>query len=540
MGQNSLRTNGLNMGKSLERLSTGLRVNRASDDAAGLSVSEQMRTQIRGTAMAKRNAQDATALLQIAEGAMNEIQSVLQRGREISVQAANDTLTETDRGYLQQEVDALLSELNRINDSTQYNGKQILSGGVDSELADSITEGLQGGWLAAAEALISTRYGISGDGRNLNISIESNGAGGTAAYVSAAYGADGRAVGDIDLVIDADDFEPGYDAATNPSGGTAPYYADRIIAHEMVHAIMAVTTGNTNSPTWFAEGAAELLTGAEERLWGSINGNKTNTQALIDANPLSSGWNGTSDAYSVAYLGARYLDEQATGGMSAILQGLDDGTYTSLDDAIASTTSFTGLSDFENTFNASAGQIYIDAETNIDGTGTGAIDNENATADAVVPNNTGSGSEDELTGFVEVYEETSEPLQFQIGANEVEGTDTIASTLSSVSAEALAISEANVESGLAAIASITLFDSAISAVSQKRSDVGALINRLDHAMSNLDNQNYNTQDAESRIRDLDFSEETTEFTKNQILTQSATSMLSQANGNKSQLLSLLG
>jgi flagellin len=130
--QNSLANAQNNLGKSLEKLSTGLRINRASDDAAGLSVSEQMRTQVRGLDRAKGNAQDGIALLQIAEGAANEISDILQRQRELAVQSANDTLTTTDRSYLDQEFNSLTAEIGRISNSTQYNGQTLIAGGSSS------------------------------------------------------------------------------------------------------------------------------------------------------------------------------------------------------------------------------------------------------------------------------------------------------------------------------------------------------------------------------------------------------------------------
>ncbi|NLB63861.1 MAG: flagellin, partial [Fibrobacter sp.] len=121
------------MGKSLEKLSTGLRVNRASDDAAGLAVSERLRAQVRGMDRAKMNAQDGIALLQIAEGAANEIEAILQRQRELAVQAASDTLTSADRSYLSQEFEQLTKEIDRIADATQYNTKVLLSGDFDTD-----------------------------------------------------------------------------------------------------------------------------------------------------------------------------------------------------------------------------------------------------------------------------------------------------------------------------------------------------------------------------------------------------------------------
>jgi flagellin len=124
----SLYKSNREMGKSLEKLSTGLRINRASDDAAGLGVSENLRSKIRGVGQAQRNAMDGTSMLQIAEGAANEISDVLQRMRELSVQSANDTLTSTERAYANQEFTALRTEVDRIAKVTNYNGKELISG----------------------------------------------------------------------------------------------------------------------------------------------------------------------------------------------------------------------------------------------------------------------------------------------------------------------------------------------------------------------------------------------------------------------------
>lgn len=125
--QNTLNITGTNMQKSLEKLSSGLRINRAADDAAGLSVSEGLRAQIRGSGMAQRNANDGLAMLQIAESGTQQITDSLQRMRELAVQSSNGTYTNTDRGYIQQEYAALASEINRIASATTYNGIQLLS-----------------------------------------------------------------------------------------------------------------------------------------------------------------------------------------------------------------------------------------------------------------------------------------------------------------------------------------------------------------------------------------------------------------------------
>ena len=114
--------------KSINRLSTGLRINSAADDAAGLAISEKMRAQIRGLDQAASNAQDGISMIQTAEGALNETHSILQRMRELSVQASNDTLTQQDRGYIQLEVDQLKEEVTRISNTTQFNKKKLLDG----------------------------------------------------------------------------------------------------------------------------------------------------------------------------------------------------------------------------------------------------------------------------------------------------------------------------------------------------------------------------------------------------------------------------
>lgn len=123
----SLMKTNREMGRSLEKLSTGLRINRSSDDAAGLAISENLRSQVRGVAQAQRNAMDGTSMLQIAEGAANEISDVLQRMRELAIQSSNDTLTSTERAYANQEFSSLKTEIDRISNVTNYNGQQLIS-----------------------------------------------------------------------------------------------------------------------------------------------------------------------------------------------------------------------------------------------------------------------------------------------------------------------------------------------------------------------------------------------------------------------------
>ncbi len=168
---NALRAVDRQMQKSLEKLSTGLRINRASDDAAGLSVSEQLRTQVTGLAMGGRNAQDGVSLVNIAEGALTELESMIQRMRELSVQASNDTLTSLERGYIQVEFDQLRGEIDRIVGATQFNSMNLLDG--------SAPWGTTGGVLHVGPNNVTTSdvimVTIAGVNTNqLNISMNQN------------------------------------------------------------------------------------------------------------------------------------------------------------------------------------------------------------------------------------------------------------------------------------------------------------------------------------------------------------------------------
>ncbi|WP_283153292.1 flagellin [Guptibacillus hwajinpoensis] len=131
---NQMGSNQLNASKNMEKLSSGLRINRAGDDAAGLSISEKMRGQIRGLEQASRNAQDGISLIQTAEGGLNETHSILQRMNELATQAASETLSTNDRGAIQEELDALITEVDRISDTTKFNGEKLLDGGFGAQL----------------------------------------------------------------------------------------------------------------------------------------------------------------------------------------------------------------------------------------------------------------------------------------------------------------------------------------------------------------------------------------------------------------------
>ncbi|WP_108652164.1 flagellin N-terminal helical domain-containing protein [Dongshaea marina] len=253
--------------QAMERLSSGMRINSARDDAAGLAIATGMSSQIRGLNQAIRNSNDAISVLQTADGALNSITTDLQRIRELSIQAANETNSLQNKQALQAEVDQLLSNIEATAFDSQFNGislfrRDTLMPEVD-ENKQAVVDGLFSAWFAQSEAMITELYGLTADGSKLNINLSDTPDPDLLASVSGTVGADGKTE-NMFLNIDMSDFPIGL----RPDGGEPPFYSDRIIAHEMVHAVMGRTMNFNALPTWFKEGTAEFIHGADERVWG--------------------------------------------------------------------------------------------------------------------------------------------------------------------------------------------------------------------------------------------------------------------------------
>ncbi|MEG6584981.1 flagellinolysin [Dendrosporobacter sp. 1207_IL3150] len=523
--------------KSLEKLSSGLRINKAGDDAAGLSISEKMRGQIRGLGQASRNIQDGISMLQTAEGGLNEVHAILQRGRELSVQAANGTLTTNDRQSIQDEVKQILSEVDRIANTTQFNSINLLnvSQGSSTDMQQVLTA-LKTVWLQNSEQLIQAQYGLSADGASLEIVLDQA----PQAYLAAVsynLDVDGKAINQ-QLHIDMSDFLP----ATLPNGGTAPMYDDRIIAHEMVHAIMGRTMNFGSLPKWFKEGTAEFIHGADERLAGDIalNGGGA-AGAMAVENAIGDGTDGTwvndSLHYSAGYAAVKYLDATLTGGILGLMTYLKTNSTDTLDQALAAEGTYANIAAFIADFNgagASNGSAFIQT-LNLADADTGAIGGGSATT--VVDDTTHALTDNPLTNFAELWPTITsgaDPLKIQVGANSG-GNMNIA--LTNVTTAAMALT--NVDLVNQASDAITQFDSAIGYVSSERSRIGAMQNRLEHTMSVTLNTEENITASESRIRDVNMAKEIMLFSKENILTQAATSMLAQANQQPQGILQLL-
>ena len=536
--QRSMRTHDTGQAKLIERLSSGTRINRASDDAAGQAITSRMTSSLRGTSQAMRGLSDATSMLQVADGAMASVTDTLQRLREMAVAAGNGSYTDADRGALQKETQALLQHITQVGTDTRFNGEAVFSQDTVSiggdERRRAVLDGLQSGWLSSAEDMIKQHYGIMGDGAKLTVNLDTtDGAYNVLASVSGT--SSGGKLNNLHLNIDMADFG----TAATPDGGSAPLYSDRIVAHEMVHAVMGRTMNMGALPQWFVEGTAELINGADERLAGA--GSMAGVVATIAGGGFS---------YEGGYAASRYLHDRmkdlgVEGGIKGIMQYLNNNQSANLDAALNAVSNgvYTSNAAFLADFGAN-GEQFINTKMNLTNADTGAIGGLDADggpvrdARAVVPASGTSNASDGLAGFSVVYPDeggASGVRRVQVQAGDNAG-DLIDLQFSSMNARALGL--ANLDLTRSSVALLTI-DRALEFVNEQRVRTGASSNRLDLAASALETGSQNMQAARSRIQDTDYASDTARLTRTQILQQAASAMLAQANGQPRSILSLL-
>ena len=524
------------LARSLERLSSGLRINSAADDASGLSISTKMGAQIRGLNRSVQNITDSIGWVQTTEGALHEVSALLQRGRELAVQAASDTLTNGDRQNVQQEITQILAEVQRIATTSEYNSMKVFDTSPVSNgnaLERKIIDNLKRSWLAQGEKLVKDMFGLEADGNSLEIVFVNDPAPG--AFNAAVSGmiVAGRTENmqlRINLAQWTDTNWPNGDIGIGPGN-----YQDRVIAHEMVHAVMGRNMNMSTLATWFKEGAAEFIHGADERLAIEI---ANSSAAAVVADVADGTWESDSSDYAGAYAAVRYLHAEAkaqghAGGIREILGDLAGGM--SLDAAIANRTTHASEAAFRAAFGAN-GAAFI-GTMDLTNTDTGAIGGLDAdggaikTAQSVVPDVDGY-SNDPLLRFAEVFPSygvglsgRSDPMRFQLGSGAGETMDV---SKVNVTIGALGISELDVS--VSASTAITKFDDAIQQVARERSRLGAVQNRLQHALSVNQINSENTAASNSRIQDADVALEMVALTRNQILNQASTALIIQASG----------
>ncbi len=586
---NQLNTNNTLMNNSLQKLSSGYRINSAADDAAGLAISEKMRGQIRGLDQANANAQDAISMTQTAEGALDETTSILQRMRELAVQASTDTLTEDDRTAVQDEMDALTSEINRIGNTTEFNTKKLLKGdgttNLDNTNISGIAGNLAGGTdmvktqantittiataantVAAADTLITTVSGVTmtltfavgsttnGDaGEAYNVTSTSATINGTGTGADATYTAtNGKTKLAVDIaaayqdIIDKNDILKGqYTATADTATGVVTIQAVKGGTFDGVAGAVSVYSGT--------------LVGTEATAGTATAGTTTSAVAASKTIALNSF---STDATISALVGSGFT----VNGQQVEFYNANDGAYTgtaigiNISDALAATatqdqalaaTIATQLGSKIDgvTFTASTSNLIITAsEGGADGNSITLSDGgvqENFEATFQIGANTGQtmslSIEDMRSKALEVSSTTSGG---SITVEDSDGNDVTAyykSVMSVTDGTSDTESEYSLDVSTAekATAAISVIDDATSTVSATRSKLGAVINRLEHTINNLTTTSENMTSAESRIRDVDMASEMATYTNKSVLNQAATAMLAKANQQPQQVLSLL-
>ena len=473
--------------KSTEKLSSGYRINRAADDAAGLSISEKMRGQIRGLNQASTNAQDGISLIQTAEGALNESHSILQRMRELSVQAANGTETDDDREAVQNEIEQLQSELTRISDTTEFNTMKLLDGSQSgSKVQVSVSKSAAGN-LTEEPATKST-------------------------FTTAAVTAVAAAKESTYSVTTLDKNGNATTTSVTVTGQNDKAKDAASIVTELKKTSLADTFDITSDTTT----GAITFTAKEAGVTPSIAlvSQDGTSVAPAKSTPGTEAYNKISENIQV-YDGAKD-------------KNIEDSIFTVNGEKFAYVTDASKLGDNNKDVN------YVVAKATVD-------EDAGKAMAALINSKTGIAAESDGKGALSLKPSataTGKGIELQIGANEGQ---TMNFTLDDMSADALGVGAGKVDLSTQdkAKTATTTIDAAIKKVSKARGQMGAVQNRLEHTINNLDTASENLQTAESRIRDTDMAEEMVNYSKNNILAQAGQSMLAQANQSNQGVLTLL-
>lgn len=533
--------------KATEKLSSGYQINRAGDNAAGLAISEKMRSQIRGLSQATKNANDGISLIQTAEGGLNETHSILQRMRELAVQSANGTYhDDTDREAIQLEVDALKSEIDRIASSTEYNGMKLLDGSLGGTTTGTTDFGARYGVLISANTVVDgannkLKENLSLEGATLTSSV--NGVTVTLADTASGVGGENAqwdAAGTTltinlkagqsysqsqinDLIKNATMAKA--DAAGTPQASTP---ADvELKLKSGVFTFQKAETFKTSAGVRAASDDTDLV----EYL---INGTDQNDGYADTIKFTSNNYGEDTRKLKIATDVAAGKEWVATTTANNEGTGIKDGEFTL---HLATGVEYTE-EDIQNLLKQ-AGLDYTvtltDSKTP-DGDKSfyaqKVVAEADATAIEIGKTTAGAGlGSDKLTG-------TGKGLTFQIGANGVED-QRVTLSVGDMSSTSIGVGGADVSTQDAANKAIDMVDAAVKTVSMQRAGLGALQNRLEYTVNNLTTTNENLTAAESQIRDTDMATEMINYTKNNILQQASQAMLAQANQQPQAILQLL-
>lgn len=610
--------------KSSEKLSSGYKINRAADDAAGLSISEKMRKQIKGLNKASSNAQDGISAVQTAEGALTEVHSMLQRMNELATQASNGTNSDTDRKAIQDEIDQLTTEIDRVAETTKFNETYLLKGNAqgtssdkyvnahDAGLAGKLTD--NGGGTATFKLdkaledgqkvnIAGTEYTIGSKEANtdgykkktdldtMKVSVgDSITTGGTTKTLVNKI-ANAVGIYNTDDTIEIDGKTYTIASATDLSDATPKLSA----ADAVLMVNDALAAGKTAKHTSTKLDAGMFAAGAATNvdIVSSIGGNDVSTLTVnaatkgsVTAQELNGGANiASGDIVTISgeKLTATTGDPANMSAIKDVVKQLKNGDSITIGGKTFDIKDQTNVGANQLTVNDALGLLNNNDEVSI----TAVTDNaKNALSTANLKSTTTytavetkvAGSDENLLSETDAYAKMAEELtkassigtdtaatvksnnsgeftitkgtvnvkdalsfSLHVGAD-ADMTNKITVDLDSMNAASLGVKGLKIQddNGASATYAIDAIADAISKVSSQRSALGAVQNRLEHTIANLDNVAENTTSAESAIRDTDMATEMVNYSKNNILAQAGQSMLAQANQSTQGVLSILG
>ena len=553
-----LGSNNAAASKNLEKLSSGLKINKAGDDAAGLAISEKMRSQIRGLDMAQKNSQDGISLIQTAEGSLNETHAILQRMRELADQSANGTNTADDRKAMQNEVAQLKEEIDRIGNTTEFNTQKLLNGnlsgaggseGINSVSGSQVFKQSAGALTGVdASGVITTAGGTNAidysakdalviDGKKITVDWSKHLTEADKSVLTGDFGtnamdatASGKVRDVLERVINAAIDESGtgveHITVTDATPGTFKFESgskgndskvELYIGDTSVDSNAKLADGVTNAA---ASGSIlDVFVGAGVETTATVT-QTDGTNKVLDAVQAT-------DKFTININGeTREVTVGATAAGKTDANELADELAKVINTQIADMNTkggFTGTSkeikDVE--VKADNGRLVITSPS-------GPIEFGDVTNGNVLSNLGLDKTSREAAG--------NGAMTFQIGANKGQ---TISFSIADMRTSALGVSGIDITSATGSQDALSKLDSAISKVSAERSKLGAVQNRLEHTINNLGASSENLTAAESRIRDVDMAKEMMSFTKNNILTQAAQAMLAQAQQSSQGVLQLL-
>lgn len=500
-----LGRNNTALDKSLEKLSSGLRINRAADDAAGMAISQKMKTQIAGLEQASRNAADGISVIQTAEGALSEVGAMLQRMRELSVQSANGTNTAEDRAAIQAEIDNLKEEIQRISDTTEFNTKTLLNGDIDRKSYSS-NSGVNLISLSDAVDVKDYKIEITQDARQ--------------AVLLGTY----PVTGVVDPITAAEAGKiniNGEEIEIKEGDTVADIYQKLRDLGDLVNVTVVPTdqTGNTPGALVAPMTPADVVdtagyvsateyTGSNRLLFVSKEYGSTQTIEINCGNNALAARLG---------LGNGKVTASGVDAIAKIPGGNSGFTTTATVSSNGSVVTVTDRGGFEMKFEVDpyvVGTKFEDTVANttgLDPTGGTKVEPVITVLDAG-------------------------PMALQIGANEGQIMEV---RIPKVTPKTLGIENINLGTEDGAQDAIAALSNAINMVSGIRAKLGAYQNRLEHSIANLDVSAENITEALSRIEDVDMAEEMATYTQKNVLTQAGTSMLAQANERPQNILTLL-